>query len=123
MSDERKPDLPTNPTPPVVQSPNFRIIYANGFSYKPGVADFGLSAAVQVPITQNVAGNLIATDVLLQEIMIMLSLPAVKALGMNLTKLVEVIEKEVGDIRLVRGSLLSDEQLRAISDNLAENLA
>jgi hypothetical protein len=117
MSDERNRESQPPSALPTVQSPNFRIIYANGFSYKPTLADFGLTAIVTLPITQNIEGNLITSEVAMQEVMIMLSLASAKALAKNLTVMVGEIEKEYGQIRVPRGALISDEQLRAVANN------
>jgi hypothetical protein len=95
MSAEHTQEPSTQTTPPMIQSPNFRIIYANGFSYRAGVADFALTALVQIPVPhQAPEGNIISVNANLQEVMIMLSLPSVKALAENLTLLVREIEKD-----------------------------
>ena len=118
MSDERKPGSPERPPIQQVQSPNFRVIYANGFAYKPSWADIGLTPIVQVPITQIVDGNVVSNIVGLQEVMIMLSLPAAKSLARNLIKFIEEIEKQIGDIRVTKQSIVTDETLKTISDEL-----
>jgi hypothetical protein len=120
MSDVRKPDSPPlPPTPTLVQSPNFRVIYANGFSYKPSVSDFGLTPLVQVPVVQQAPdGNTINTNSHVQEVMIMLSLPGLKALSENLALIVKEIEQEIGHIRVTRGSIINDDQIRSLSEVL-----
>jgi hypothetical protein len=119
MADEREQESPAQTTPLIVQSPNFRIIYANGFSYKPSVTDFGLTPLVQIPIArQNPDGTTTTTNAALQEVMIMLSLPSVKVLAGNLTLLVNEIEKEVGHIKVPRGLKIDAQQLRGVSESL-----
>jgi hypothetical protein len=118
MSDERKPETPTQQFPLQVQSPNFRVIYANGFAYKPTYSDFGLTAIVQVSYIQNVEGNVITNNVSLQEVMIMLSLAGAKSLGRNLTKIITEVEKQIGPIKITKQSIISDEALKSISDEI-----
>ena len=119
MSDDRKPASPVPPAPQVLQSPNFRTIYANGFSYRASVADFGITALTQIPVThQTPDGNVFSGNVNLQEVMIMLSLPGVKALTENLVLLVKEIEKEVGHIKVPKGARIDTAQLQIISESL-----
>jgi hypothetical protein len=119
MSDEHSQESSTQTTPPMIQSPNFRIIYANGFSYRAGVSDFGLTALVQIPVPrQTPEGNIISVNASLQEVMIMLSLPSVKALAENLTLLVKEIEKDIGHIKVPRGAKIDADNLRIVSESL-----
>jgi hypothetical protein len=120
MSDEHKPDSPPQPPAPMlVQSSNFRVIYANGFSYKPSVSDFGLTPLVQVPAVQQVPdGTAINANAHMQEVMIMISLPGLKALSENLALIVKEIEKQIGHIRVPRGAIINDDQIRSLSDTL-----
>lgn len=118
MSDEHTQESSAQTTP-TIQSPNFRIIYANGFSYRAGVADFGLTPLVQIPIPrQTPEGNIISVNANLQEVMIMLSLPSVKALAENLTLLVKEIEKDIGHIKVPRGTKIDADNLRIVSESL-----
>jgi hypothetical protein len=50
-----------------------------------------------------------------QEAMMMLSLPTAKALARNLTRIVAEVEKHVGHIRMTKDSVLTDDQISAIS--------
>ena len=119
MSDEHSKESSTQTTPPMIQSPNFRIIYANGFSYRVSVSDFGLTALVQIPVPhQTPEGNIISVNASLQEVMIMLSLPSVKALAENLTLLVKEIEKDIGHIKVPRGAKIDADNLRIVSESL-----
>ena len=118
MSGEHRPTPSPGPVDQTFQSPNFRIIYANAFGYKPSVTEFGLTAMTQLPLAQNVEGNIITVNANLQEIMVMLSLAGVKSLSRNLTLIVNEIEKIIGPIRLPLDSILNDEQLGVISHNL-----
>jgi hypothetical protein len=115
MSDEHKPTLSGEPT---FNSPNFRIIYANGFSYKPSVTEFALTALVQLPFGQNVGGNIVTTNANMQEVMVMMSLAGVKSLAKNLSLIVNEIEKIIGPIKLPRESILNEAQLGSIAGML-----
>lgn len=123
MSDESKSATPvihdtTGSTLQLVQSPNFRVIYANGFAYKPSYADLGLTPIVQISITERVDGNLASRNIGLQEVMIMLSLPAAKSLAKNLVRFINQIEKEIGPIKITKQSVVSDEALETVSNEL-----
>jgi hypothetical protein len=117
MSDERRPGPPQQQIfSQLLRSPNFRIIYASGFGYKATPADVALTPITDIPVIGQ--GTVIPMNAHVQEVMIMLSLPAVKALARNLTAVVSEVEKYVGHIRVPKGNILDDKQIEAISIGL-----
>jgi hypothetical protein len=54
----------------------------------------------------------------IQEIDVKMSLSTVKALSINLSKLIAEIEKQTGKIRTATGSLLTEEQLNGVAATL-----
>jgi hypothetical protein len=117
MSHERRSGPPQQQIfPQLYRSPNFRIIYASGFGYRATPADVALTPLAEIPV--NAPGTGFPINAHMQEVMIMLSLPAVKALARNLTSLVAEVEKYVGRIRVPKGNILDDEQILAISIGL-----
>jgi hypothetical protein len=119
MSDERKPDSPAQAASSISLSPNFRIIYANGFAYRASTSDFGLSFITSIMVPgQNPDGSSGNFAANVQEATVMLSLPSIRALSENLTRLMTVIEKEIGQIKVPKGSLITDGQLKSMADSL-----
>jgi hypothetical protein len=119
MENSTPSETPPSRPVPFLQSPNFRIIYANGFSFKPSTTDFGVTFLTQIVIPGELPdgsqGNVITN---MQEMTVMMALPWAKAFTENLGRLIAEIEKQTGEIRTATGSLITEEQLSGVAATL-----
>jgi Protein of unknown function (DUF3467) len=119
MAKTKPPATPVSrPAPQTFrQSDKFRIIYANGFTFKPSTTDFGVTFMTQIVIPHDLpdGGNVITN---IQEIAVMMSLPSAKAFSENIAKLIAEIEKQIGTIRTAKGAILTEEQVSGVGAGL-----
>ena|ERR1700730_6753279 len=122
MSDNTPPETPiSRPAQQTyLQSSNFRIIYADGFSFRPRTIDFGVIFLTQIAVPRELpdgSNNNVITN--MQEIEIKMSLSTAKAFSTNLTNLILEVEKQTGKIRTAKGAILTEEQLKGVAVSLS----
>lgn len=122
MSDNEPPVTPVSRpqrSQTYLQSNNFRIIYADGFSFRPRTIDFGVTFITQIVVPRELPdGNNDNVITNFHEIEVKMSLSTAKAFSINLSNLIAEIEKQTGKIRTATGSLLTEEQLNGVAATL-----
>jgi hypothetical protein len=57
----------------------------------------------------------------LEEVTIIMTMPNLKALSQHLSKIVDLLETEIGPIKMTKSSQMSDENLEIVRNNLRAN--
>src|SRR6476620_958583 len=97
--------------------PDYKIIYSDTFSVRPTVVDvtfiFGVRNAVPTPQGTQIA--------LLEQLSVAMTLPLAKALAINLRKIMQVIEDEIGPIPIGEQSMFDDVVLDSVRQTIRAN--
>ena len=105
----------------VIRSPQYRIIYSNTFAIRATPVDMALTFSVQSTLPAPTVGGMQMVNATQEEVMIMLTLPSLKALAEHLAGVIEITEKELGPIRVTKASRLTEEHRAMIRQNIAQN--
>ena len=103
-------------SPPVVmnmRSPDYRVSYANGFTFSFSPIDFMITFLADIPM----AGASVAQE----EAAIRMTLPALKILNEHLTKIVRAFEETNGTIKVIQRSRPTDDQVNTVLKTLSDN--
>lgn len=113
MSDERKPEAPTPPGQiPVLRSPAYREVYANGLRFRVTSIDFTMTLG----ITLNIPGA--PPNIMQEEVSITLTHSFLKVLARHLNAVVSTIETEIGPIRIEEKNNPKPELFESIAQEL-----
>jgi hypothetical protein len=102
---------------PVARVEGYRIVYADNFAVRATSADFsityGTTNVVHVQNPQN-PGQAVQLNVIMEQFTATTALPVMKALALHFQKIVEIVEAEIGPIRITAQSAPTDAQMEII---------
>ena len=113
MSDDRNSTPATTQTR-AIRSQFYRDAYTNGFRFRLSPLDFSItfSSNTEVP----------GSGVIMQDEMgVNMGLPAAKILALHLSKMIEMIENEIGAIRIPKASIPTEQMTRELTRSMREN--
>lgn len=123
MSDNREPEA-ERPMPSLtITLPDHKVIYSDGFTICTTNADVNITFLknlhVNAPDPQ--AGITRQIPALFEQITVAMTLPTLKALALQFIGVLEVIEEEIGPIRVSRSTVPTDAQMEIVRANLRSN--
>lgn len=121
MSEQRQPPQAGQVT--AIRAADHKIVYSDFFSVRASPVDMQITFGSQtiVPILSPQTRTSVPIEALLEQVTVAMPLPIMKALSLHLTRIVETIEGEIGNIRITKSSEPTDQHMEMVRQNLRNN--
>jgi hypothetical protein len=121
MSDDHQTPSPEQRT--TIRAADHKVIYSDFFSVKPSSVDISITFGNQtlLPLFNPQTGTSITISAMMEHVTVAMPLPILKALSLNLTQIIKVIESELGTIRITRMSIPSEQNLELVRQAVRNN--